>query len=353
MARRQEQRMLGYIIPRDDMAWFVKLVDSPEKVAAVADELHEIVLSVDFSQPDAPSWELPEGWSDQIVRQITYANLNNREQGVSATVTPLPAPTESVQQWQASVAQNVNRWRGQLNLPDQPWSAMQGDLEEVPELAQGDSKAYFVDLQGMQAAGGGAPFLNRMSGGGADSPPSGQPGRTTAASTTNASQTPDTPVVSQAGPLSTSANDGTAAATTPRPSGDELSYEVPTGWQEVESSGIRRAAFEISEGELSGEVSVSTAGGEPEMLVGMWLGQAQQERTSERTSQIIEQAEEITVNDATAQLFHIEAEQGDSILVARIPWSQGQALFVKMTGPAQLLQQQRGIMKKFLNSLSW
>lgn len=345
--------MLGYIIPQDDMAWYFKLVDSPDKVAAVEDELHEIVLSVEFSQPDAPSWELPEGWSDQIVRQITYAKLINREQGVSATVTPLPAPTGSVGQWQSSVEQNVNRWRGQLNLPAQPWSAMQGELEEVPELAQGDSKAYFVDLQGVQAAGGGAPFRNMMSGGGSGGLPLGQPSSATAASTTNASQTPDSPAADRPNPLNSSPDDAVASSAAPSSSGNELSYEVPPGWQEVESSGIRRAAFEISTGDQPGEVSVSTAGGEPEMLVGMWLGQAQQERTSERTSQIIEQAEEITVNDTTAQLFHIEAEQGDSILVARIPWSQRQALFVKMTGPAQLLQHQRDNLKQFLSSLSW
>lgn len=330
-----EQQMVGYIVPHKGSAWFFKLMEEPDKVAQSEPQFREIVESLEFAADGAPIWKLPEGWEDQIVRSITYAKIVNTNNDLTATVTQLPDETEDSQIWEDSVWRNVNRWRGQLSLANADWQSMQADLEEVPSLSQNEVKAYYVNLRGTKSAGGGPPFMG-MGGGAPFANPPGQ--------------------VAAAGGVKEPKDDVTVEPTpptSPAVPAQDLKYKSPEGWVEIPSSGIRKAAFEISEGDQTAEVSVSTAGGDAEMLVGMWMDQLAAEKSPEAIEKTLADAKEMDVNGVASTLFRIDGDAKKSILVARVPWNEREALFVKMTGPSELVTNQSEALEAFLGSLSW
>ncbi len=177
----KDQRMLGVIVPHEKSAWYFKLMDDPEKVQRYEADFRKIVESLRFESDGSPQWTLSDGWTDELIMQIVYARLTHATDGVSATVTQLPAATESEEMWRKMVYDNVNRWRGQLSLTPQDWESMQPELQEVPTLSQGSARAYFVSLVGKKADSGmNAPFMNQMS----------QPAATAPAPSPSQSQTP-------------------------------------------------------------------------------------------------------------------------------------------------------------------
>jgi len=338
-----EQQILGVIVPRGESAWYFKMMDDPKKLEKHEADFRLIVEKVRFEASGEPQFELSEGWTKEEVRSVVFARLKNNADGVIATVTQLSAPTEDESSWRESVFANVNRWRDQLSLSPMDWERMEPELEELPILTQGNAKAYFVSLVGKKSAGGGmgsALFMNQGAGAGVmpgqptsgQRPPSGAP----------AGQSANTP--SSSGPVS---------GTPPQP-GPTLSYIAPEGWSELAASGIRRAVFSIEDGQ--GEplsVIVSTASVKPEAMVDMWLEQVGKEATDEARQQVAEQTQTESVNDVESLVYEVNGAEGDSILVARIPWTEQEALFVKITGKTERLDAQRAAFMQLVKSMKW
>ncbi len=331
----KDQLMLGAIVPNKDTAWFFKLTGEPDVVAKSNDPFRGMVQSVQFDGSGQPSWKLSEGWKQQITpNDITYGKLMHDESGLTATVTRLPFTSEPTEEsWRGYVASNINRWRNQLSLQKQEWSDMSGELEELPELSQGPSKAYFVSIAGKGSAGGGmGPFMSRGGSTAPASPPHSEP-----------------PAIREA---------TTAAEAAPE---KPISYQVPESWIETAASGMRMAAFSMTEGETSGEVTVIAAGGDIDANIGIWLGQVSMEASDENRKKILEAAEELTVNGITAKLYTIdgtvanESKQAatNSILIADIQWREGQSLFVKFKGPSAMAQSQRDNFIDFVETIVW
>lgn len=338
-----EQQILGVIVPRGESAWYFKMMDDPKKLEKHEADFRLIVEKVRFEASGEPQFELSEGWTKEEVRSVVFARLKNSADGVVATVTQLSAPTEDEASWRESVFANVNRWRDQLSLSPVDWERMEPELEELPILTQGNAKAYFVSLVGKKSSGGGmgsAPFMNQGAGAGVmpgqptsgQRPPNGAP----------AGQSANTP-----------SSSGPASDTPPQP-GPTLSYTAPEGWSELAASGIRRAVFSIEDGQ--GEplsVIVSTASVKPEAMVDMWLEQVGKEATDEARQQVAEQTQTESVNAVEALVYEVNGAEGDSILVARIPWTEQEALFVKITGKAERLDAQRAAFMQLVKSMKW
>jgi len=373
----KEQQMLAAIVPNQDFAWFFKLTGDPAKVVESDADFRQMVQSVQFDGSGQPSWKLSEGWQQQITpNDITYGKLTHSDAGLTATVTRLPftsSPTED--SWRGYIVSNINRWRNQLSLDTQDWDAMAAQLEEFPELSQGPAKAYYVSLSGRGSGGMSAPFMNRPS------EPAVQPQKAdavtsnagTSQSASNAAGEPvgerppapkpkPAPVVDSPAPV---ANHDSPAK--------PISYQVPEGWQEIEATGMRMVAFNVvtggggnaaAEGTSSGEVTVIAAGGGIEANIGIWLGQVGLEATPERTARILAAAEELTVQSLATKLYIIapdlppdpEATDGNApqaILIADIPWREGQSLFVKFKGDATLAGTQHEKFSQFVQSIQW
>src|SRR5215510_9993083 len=56
------KRFYGAIIPleKSDKTWFVKVVGREDEIEALAKPLQRFLQSMKFTNPDAPSWTLPE-----------------------------------------------------------------------------------------------------------------------------------------------------------------------------------------------------------------------------------------------------------------------------------------------------
>lgn len=334
----KEQRMLGFIIPREQSAWYFKLVDDPDKVEKRVSDFTKIVESLSFAADGSPKWELGEGWKDELLMQITYAKLTHEADGVSATVTQLPAPTVNETSWQARVFEDVNRWRKQLSLSEQnDWQSMQPELQEVPELSEGPVRAYYVSLVGKKSGGGmNAPFMNQMS---RPAPPANTP--------------------------ESAAEGEPAVSATPPADTPSLTYTTPDGWTEDKSAAgpIRKAVFKIDSDGEQATLTVSTASVAAEMLLGMWFDQLGLESTEEAQQKVLGATESIDVNGVEATLYRIdgnegngsegEANKGESILVARIPWNDREALFAKLTGKKAVVESQKAAFTEFLKSMNW
>ncbi len=318
-----EQQILGVIIPHGETAWYFKMMDEPQKLAKYEADFREIVKNVRFEASGEPQFQLAEGWSKEDVRSIIYARLKREGDDVSATVTQLPAPTMDEASWRDRVIEDVNRWRGQVSLSRVDWERMEPDLEEVAAFAQGNAKAYFVSLVGKKAPGGmgSAPFMNQFG---------GQP-------TDKATSPPQT-----------------VTDTDAKPAGPKLTYNIPTGWSEQPASGIRQAVFEVDDGQ--GEplsVIVSTASVKPELMVDMWMEQLGIEATEEAKQKVAEKTTTESVNEVTATLYELSGSAGESILVAQIPWTGNESLFVKLTGKTERIVAQRDAFLQLVKSMKW
>ncbi len=317
-----EQQMLAALVPFNNSAWAFKLTGAPNKVAATQDPFKQIVTSVKFQEGGNPSWQLPSGWTETRSGGMTFAKLQNPEQGLTATVTEVAVLQESDDPWQKTVYDNINRWRGQLSLPQQDWSAMQAELLELPGLNQGKDSAYYVSLVGK---GSSTPAMGGPFSGGA--PASAVP---------RMSANPAAPPVAN-GPA-------------------QLQYIAPDGWEESGASGMRLAAFKIKQGDLLGEVTVISAGGDTLSNVGRWQRQLIPDAPETLVQQVIDDALTVDVNGLPSQIYFIRGKDGpaeNAFLASIIAWQPTQALFVKYTGPQALAESRREQFVEFVKSIKW
>lgn len=316
--------MLGAIVPNGDNGWYFKFLNDPSQVLPQKLTFRSWVESVKFDAGGKPTWTLPAGWQEESVDNgITYARLI-LDNGLQATVTMLPGRGgNEVQQWTSSVVADVNRWRGQVNLPPQEWEAMQESLEELPQLAQGGSKAYWVELSGTgnPSSSSGPPFMNMMGGAGASS---GMPGSTSSASTPLAASSPS------------------------------LKFETPATWEEIPASGMRLAAFNVS-GDQPAEVTVIAAGGDIASNIGIWINQVEADQSPEYQQKVLEGAETLELQGNQVKVYTIHGSNStlQSILVAEVPWKAEESLFVKLKGPTEIVDSQRENFKQYILSMNW
>lgn len=362
----KEQIMLGAIVPNKDFPekdfiCFFKIAGEPDVVAKNGDSFRQMVESVVFDANSQPSWKLAEGWQEVITKaDMRYATLTHAESGLTASVSLFPYVGVKTQEgWQEYVVSNVNRWRKQLSLQEQPWREIANDLDELPELSQDSFKAYYVSLAGKSSGSSGmAPFMNM---GGAV--PAGA--HSGSAPTEQASPTQDQSTNTNA----SSAFNQTAESPAEKP----INYQVPDGWSETSASGMRMAAFDVVDGDTKGEVTIITAGGSINDNLSIWLGQVGAESTEESKQSILKAVEEVAVNKVTAKLYSIDgaappnaagaAATGEgaagqptaqnSILIAEIPWREKMSLFVKYKGPTTLAIAQREKFVNFVKSIEW
>lgn len=360
-------QLLGVIVPHQESAWFFKMTDEPERIQKLTDDFMSLASSLTFSPDGTPQWNLADGWEQRVMKQITYAQFSNAD-GATVTLTQLGANTKDSTQWQNYLKDNINRWRQQLGLDPQDWTTIEPALEEVPSHSTETAKAYFVSLVGRQAASGAGAMRGAV-------PPamrSADDGRSAS------SKTSSTPPDSQ------------TDSTRPR-----LTYSVPESWLEQPASGIRLASFQIpakkdsdakdsdpsnsSTADIStagsstadsstadsltadaGTVVVAVAGGQMEQSMAMWMRQVGLEPVEDQVKRLIQNAVSLTAPLGDYQCFTIEGTSLPSdgqiavvIRVAVIPLNERESLFVKMTGPKELIAAESKTLDQFVQSLQW
>lgn len=329
------RRILGAVIPTESGCYFLKTTDAPERLEPLLSDFRDIVseFAIDTST-GKPNMALPEGWVMNPRNDIAMAEFVSPASSgsVKFTVTMLamPAPPD----WEGYLLSNINRWRGQLSLPETTANALNDELMSVARPS-GLLPGYIFDATGNGSGG--------MSG----SPASGN-----SVSPVNPPSTAK-PAARDNQPTATGS---TGANESKKP---QLKYELPEGWESVAGTPFRLATFAISSSEGMGEVTVSMAVDNPVDNTMMWYQQISRETDPEKVKSMAESTvantEKISSALGDGVLYTIrDSEQVDApmLLVASLPSQRdGLHVFVKLRGEAKLAEAQRRNLQKFVQTL--
>jgi hypothetical protein len=333
-------RMLVAILPSGDQAWFFKVVGPIAVVDKHAEEITKFFSSIQNDGSGRPRWTLPSGWKEdppQGMRAATFW-VPTEDKPLEISVSTLP--------WRGSqdeLLSNVNRWRGQLQLP--PIDAG-GLAETTRELKAGDAAMTLADMRG------------RFQGSGMMGPLAGGAGAASQATTGSANELPPGhPPIDGSGGTPPAAS----ASATPDPSIPK--FEVPRSWeQRAPASAIRKAEFVVADAGKQAVVTLidfSTNAGpmiaDPLENVNRWRSEIGLPAIAKDAIQ--QNTEEIEVDGRTATFVKLipDSSKPEQSLAAEATLgamvTHGDRIwFVKMRGDRDLVATQEDEMKSFLKS---
>ncbi len=397
----EDTRMVAAILPQEKQAWFFKLMGRESAVDAAEAAFKEFTQNVRFNEGVPILDDLPEGWRRGADRAMRFASINieTPTQQLDLSISQLARMDD----WDKLVAMNVNRWRGQVGLEpsEEEWAGAEilPQRNADPETQTDEhAPAIWVDVIGRPAAGAssmGGPMTagGPMSGGpfsgpagpfaqtGSDSgkagdavdPHAGLPREAREAIASGKMKAPGKaiPQGSKSGPETASSED----------TDSKLKYDRPEGWRDGRMSVMRMAAFNVGPEDAPAEVTIITAGGDLRGNVARWMGQIRESAVPDKeVDEALENAEKLEVSGHEGQRFVLipptlksapdddakddnspdeESEEpqdspaggGTAIDATIIPMDNGFSLFVKMTGPVEVVQAQTEQMRAFLKSL--
>lgn len=312
-----EQRMLGAVIPRKDQVWFFKLQGPDAAVAQQAEPFKTLVKSVRDKAPAGIAWQVPTGWTELPGQELRYATLQLPAEGeakpleVSVTVFPVEGGVTD-----EYIIQNLDRWRGQLQLPavGEKWAT---ETEQIPLEGGRAILCNWVGKPNPRARMM-APFMG-------DSP------------------APQTRPAAPAG----------SAEGTPGTAENDFKYTTPEGWATGETNSMRRAAFLVERNEkkiLITVIPLPAAANRWYENVIRWRGQVGLEPVPESELK----TEKIPAGEWTADYVELlgknQKDQPEAIFGAMIV-SGERAWFVKLQGDAEIAQSEKDRFRAFIKSL--
>jgi len=333
-----ERRILGAVIPDKENVYFVKATDRTAHLASAESAFRTVVETFAIDPASgSPKFELPSGWSlnlldnanagiglAEMIAEINYEAPAGR---IRFTVSKYNKPSETAA-WENYLLSQINRWRGQLELPPTTVPNLVSELPTIPREGAA-LPAYLFDANGGGASGSTA----------SGTTPSG----TSAVETAPVSAEPIIPA---------------APATRPAL---KLTYDKPENWELQAAKPYREATFKVTKEGKEAEVTVSTARDTPVQNAGMWATQTTQvndpsaiEAMAKKT---VEEAETLQVGTKTAKLYSIRAsDQPDarSLLVVAIPMGEGgMSMFVKLNCELRMMEEEKSTFLSFVNTLRW
>jgi hypothetical protein len=148
-------RMLAAILPSAGQAWFFKVVGPIAAVDQHEKELDDFFTAIRVGDDGKPNWQLPAGWKEtpggNAMRLATIVVPADKKP-LEITVNALPWSGTS-----EDLLANVNRWRGQLQLPA---IAAPQVTEFTRDAKAGEQQMTIVDLRGRYAGSGMPPFAS-------------------------------------------------------------------------------------------------------------------------------------------------------------------------------------------------
>lgn len=332
-------------MPAGEQSWFFKVTGPIATIDQHAAAINEFFQSIQFTAgAEKPTWKTPAGWEQLGPSGMRAATLK---------IPSDPKPLEiSVIQSSGTLLGNLNRWRGQLQLPPVDESAM---APSVQEAKAGDAKMWLVDLRGKASAGG---MMGPFAGGGRppdDAPFAGGAGRRNSPSDTGATPGSDLPpghppVAADGGPLGA-------------PPSAPFTFTAAESWQpQPVSGGMRKAAFLVKDGDKVAEITVidlSAAApniADPLENVNRWRGEIG--LAPIQADQLAGVVQKVEVDGKPSDYVELipdaakpeESEADKATFAAIVP--EGRTIwFIKMKGDRDLVIAQRDHFKSFLKSI--
>ncbi len=349
-------RMLAAIIPQDKQTWFFKLTGPDEDVAKLQEPFSALVESVRFDEATGrPSWKLPEGWRQQGASGMRFATIEITEGERKIELTVIPLDTRG--DLEEYVRDNVNRWRGQLGLAPLEAILADGDGEGDAERdgdALSDVRQFkltdtvVVTVVNLVGRGGGESMAGGLNA--SERLPSNHPPIDRLPS----DHPPIEGLPSNHPPID-GASAGIAGERSDQDAG--LTYATPDGWTPTNAGGLRRAAFQVSEGERKVEITVISlpqSGGERLANVNRWRNQIKLgDITAE---QLAEDLRKIPVAEADGdyvELMGPAEQQPREAILAVLSDVAGSTWFFKLKGDADLAMRERERFQAFAQSVKF
>src|SRR3954471_15788892 len=233
-------RMLAAILPSGNQAWFFKTVGPIAEIDKHEKEIKDFFTALTLDQDGKAHWNLPAGWKEEAggnaMRLATIVIPGDKRLELTVAVTPWSGTEQSM-------VANVNRWRGQMQLPS--INAQELGTVTTQDKA-GDRPITIVDLKGRFKTGGmtapfaGGPFAassrppkNAASGLPAGHPPidEGNPG------------------LPAAHPPIDGAPSSAASAPPAQPSSDAPKFVAPPSWKSLGEKGMHKAELAVTGGQ--------------------------------------------------------------------------------------------------------
>ncbi len=339
--RTGNDRMLAAMVPKGDQTWFFKITAAPEKaVAIIEDDFRKFVESIQFEDDKPVLDELPDGWQLGGSKPMRFASIdvNTPDKQLDISVSSLPKQAD----WDAEVAMNVNRWRGQIGLApsSEKWAS-----GKPLKIESGDGPAVWVDIVG-KSSGGSPPMMGGMARG--QMPLGEMPNDDIHSGVASG------PMANGSSATKTPAADTDNSASSESPA-SRLKYDRPEGWRDGRMSSMRMAAFNVGPEDAEAELTVIPAGGDLRGNVARWLGQIRPEGVADEVvDKALEDAEKVKIDGRDGQRFLLlgtDPEAGTAIDATIVPLDEGFSLFIKMTGPAKTVTAESEAIKSFLESI--
>ena len=351
-----DERMLGLMVPEPDSAWFFKVVGPKEAIRYAEAPIRDFLGKVRFAEGKPDLKELPQGWVMGTERPMRFATLliDTPTRELELSISQLPRS----EKWDEQVALNVNRWRGQMGLEDSTEPMAGAEKFSLTSLGESADSPAWVDLAGrmnpnagaMPGAGGMPPFA----GGGPPSagPPSAGPPGAGPPGAGPPDQAPPSQAPPNPGPpgaTPTPADNAGAPAAGPK-------FVAPPDWRAGKMSMMRLAAFQIGPTDRQAELTIIQAGGDLRGNVDRWLGQVLGgPAPADVVDKSLADAQKLSVSGREAQRFFLsggdDKPNAQAIDATIVSVGDGMSLFIKATGPAETLGEERERIGKFLESI--
>jgi hypothetical protein len=364
-------RMLAAILPANGQAWFFKIVGPIAQVAKHEKEINEFFAGLTLEADGRARWKVPAGWTEKPgdgFREATIMIPGDKPLQITVNKAGWSGTQENK-------LANVNRWRGQLQLPD--ISAPQ--LSEVSrETKAGERTITIVDMKGQFKSGGMTPPFARgafgpgATGGSRSGPnqpknlPEGHP---------PVDLNPDLPaghppVASNLPPGhppvdATGAPNAAAPAKNEKAANDIPKFTPPASWKQEPGTGMSKVDFVVGDGKQQARVKFiafpATEGpmiADPLSNINRWRGEVGLEPLNKESLAKASQSIEIDGRPATfAAMIPDTANPNQSkapqATLAAIARSGDEIWFIKMMGDRDLVASRKDEFKAFLNSIKF
>jgi hypothetical protein len=334
----EKTRMLAAMVPQGNQVWFFKVTGPLTAIDVVASDFNRFIEQIAFKDGQPELSDLPTNWkltSTKRAMRFASIDIETPQKQLDLSISSLSRQDD----YDAMIAMNVNRWRGQLGLQssEEKWAA-----STVIKVPSADGPSVSVDLVGDQsesnsmtppfaAAGGGGIGPGGLDGGGIGSPP-------------------------KSPPRVASAEEGELVNSAKKSNPDErLQYTTPDGWRAVAAGGMRLASFDVGPEDAKAVLTVIPAGGDLRGNVQRWIGQVRgEEPSADIVDAALKAGTELTVSEKKSQRFFLpgkDDQQGEAIDATIVPLGDGFSLFIKMTGPVETVRLESESIAQFLQSL--
>jgi hypothetical protein len=289
---------------KEEKTWFFKLVGQESQIEPLAQPFEDFLKTIRFETPEAPSWTLPQGWSDEKSKDnnLRYATIYTGPKGTALEITVFGLQGEKA----ASVPDNVVRWREKdLGLKN---IFTPRDLEDFYRLEEvGKRSAVIVDMVG--------PGPRRE-------------------------QPREFPREAPAGAI--------------KPPAPPFEYKIPDGWKETPPA-VEFSILAFQAGDMDGkvEINVSIAGGSLVANVNRWRGMF---KLTAMTQDQVNGLPEVVIGNAKGKLVDItgaDAPPQRNRIVVAVLVRPNDSVFFKMTGPSESVGRQKPALEAFLKSIQF